>query len=127
MYTSLSMPKQTKIEQKRKKLAAEYAKLQRQLSQLGYVSQGTVNIRRESRTSNGETKMLGPYYTWTRKRNKKTVTVSISKEQYLWLEKAIENQRKMDQILERMQEISRQVVLETLPGVKKRKPLREND
>lgn len=127
MYTSFSMPKQTKIEQKSKNLAAEYAKLQRQLAQLGYVSQGTVNIRRESRTSNGETKMLGPYYTWTRKRNKKTVTVSISKEQYLWLEKAIENQRKMDQILERMQDISRQLVLETLPGVKKRKPLREND
>lgn len=120
------MPKQTKIEQKSKKLAAEYAKLQRQLAQLGYVSQGTVNIRRESRTSNGETKMLGPYYTWTRKRNKKTVTVSISKEQYFWLEKAIKNQRKMDQILERMQDISRQIVLETLPGVKKRKPLREN-
>lgn len=127
IYTFSNMVMQAKTEQKRKKLAAEYARLQRQLSRLGYVCHGTVNVRRESRTINGETKILGPYYTWTRKRDQKTVTASISKEQYQWLEKAIKNQRKMDQILHRMQEISRQIVFETLPGVKKRNRLQEND
>jgi hypothetical protein len=54
-------------------------------------------------------------------------SVSLSKEQYRWLDKAIKNQRKMDQILHRMQEISQQIVFETLPGVRKRNRMRQND
>lgn len=131
MYTLSIMPKQSKNDRKSTKspdkLAREYTRLQQQLAELGYISQGTVNIRRETRTRDGKTIVLGPYYTWTRKQNYKTVTVSLSKEQYRWLDKAIKNQRKMDQILHRMQEISQQIVFETLPGVRKRNRLRDND
>ena len=102
MKTSPSLPRQ-------------YRQLQRHLTQLGYVSQGSVFERTPSQQ--------GSRYVWTRKVQAKTVTVALSQEQYLWLRQAVANQRKLDRIVKQMQTLSRQVLFETVPGVVRRKRL----
>ena len=47
----------------------------------------------------------------------KTVSVALSKEQYQALKEAIENWRELQEILRRMQALSRQVIFETLLAV----------
>jgi hypothetical protein len=47
----------------------------------------------------------------------------ISKEQYEALRQAIENWRQVQEILRRMQALSRQVIFETLPNPPRRKRL----
>lgn len=96
-------------------LPRPYRQLQRQLSQLGYVSQGSVFERAPGQQ--------GSRYVWTRKVRAKTVTVALSQEQYLWLSKAVANQRKLEKIVQQMQMLSRQTLFETVPGVVRRKRL----
>jgi hypothetical protein len=92
-----------------------YRQLQRQLAQLGYISQGSALERAPGQQ--------GSRYVWTRKVRAKTVTVALSREQYLWLCEAVENQRKLTQLVLKMQKLSRQVLFETVPGVTRRKRL----
>ncbi|MBU0714742.1 MAG: hypothetical protein KJ964_05250 [Verrucomicrobia bacterium] len=54
---------------------------------------------------------------------KKTVSVAMSKEQYLWMKKAIANWRYVQLTLKRMQQISRLVLFRTIPEPPRRKPL----
>jgi virulence-associated protein VapD len=89
--------------------------LQRELARLGYVSQGSVFER-----SPGQ---QGSHYVWTRKVRAKTVTVALSLEQYRWLRQAVDNQRKLERIVGRMQTLSRQILFETVPEVVRRKRL----
>jgi virulence-associated protein VapD len=96
-------------------LSQRYRQLQRQLSQLGYVSQGSVFERAPGQQ--------GSRYVWTRKVQAKTVTVALSQQQYLWLRQAVANQRKLQRLVEQMQTLSRQVLFETVPGVVRRKRL----
>ena len=96
-------------------LPKPYHQLQRQLSQLGYVSQGSVLERTPGQQ--------GSRYVWTRKVRAKTVTVALSQEQYRWLRQAVANQRKLERIVEQLQTLSRQVLFETVPGVVRRKRL----
>ena len=96
-------------------LPQAYRQLQRQLAGLGYVSQGSVFER-----SPGQ---QGSHYVWTRKVRAKTVTVALSLEQYRWLRQAVDNQRKLERIIDRMQTLSRQIMFETVPGVVRRKRL----
>ena len=65
----------------------------------------------------------GPCYQWTRKERKKTVSVALSKEQYLWMKRAIANWRQAQRLLKRMEQISRAVLFGTVPGLLRRKPL----
>ena len=53
----------------------------------------------------------------------RTVTVALSREQYQWLKQAVANQRELEQIVQQMQTLSRQVLFETVPGVVRRKRL----
>jgi hypothetical protein len=53
----------------------------------------------------------------------KTVTVALSKQQYQWLRRAAANQRKLERIVAQMQKLSRQIVFQTVPGVRRRKSL----
>jgi virulence-associated protein VapD len=92
-----------------------YRQLQRQLAQLGFLSQGSVFERDPSQQ--------GSRYVWTRKVKGKTVTVALSKEQFHWLTKAVANQRRLEQIVAQMQTLSRQVLFEAIPGVHRRKHL----
>jgi virulence-associated protein VapD len=93
----------------------QYRQLQRQLAQLGYVSQGSVFERGPGQQ--------GSRYVWTRKIKAKTVTVALSPEQYHWMREAVSNQRKLASILKQMQTLSRQILFETVPGVARRKRL----
>ncbi len=93
----------------------QYRKLQHQLARLGYLSQGSVFKRGPGQQ--------GSRYVWTRKVKAKTVTVALSQEQYDWLQQAVANQRKLEQIIRQMQTLSRQTLFETIPGVTRRKRL----
>jgi len=94
---------------------ARYRQLQRQLTHLGYLSQGSVFERRPGQQ--------GSRFVWTRKVKAKTVTVALSQEQYHWLRKAVKNQRQLEKIVAQMQTLSRRVLFESLPGVTRRKHL----
>lgn len=96
-------------------LKAEYKDLKRQLSRIGWISHGFVQDRGPGAG--------GPCFQWSRKENKKTVSVALSREQYLWMTNAIANWRHVQQILERMQQISRWILFHTLPEPARRKSL----
>jgi hypothetical protein len=93
----------------------EYARLRGRLAKVGWISQGYAQDRGPGAG--------GPCYQWTRKVKAKTVSVALSKEQYQALQQAIENWRELQEILKRMQALSRQVIFETLPGPPRRKRL----
>jgi hypothetical protein len=101
------------------KLAAawpqEYAHLQAQLAQTGWISEGYVQDRGPGAG--------GPCYQWTRKVKGKTVSVALSREQYEWLRAAIVQWRQLQATLKQMQQLSRRVLFETVPGPPRRKRL----
>jgi hypothetical protein len=94
---------------------ARYARLLRQLSALGWISEGYVQDRGPGAG--------GPCYQWTRKVRKKTVSVALSKEQFQWLSEAIENWRQAKAVLKEMQQLSREVLFTTVPNPNRRKRL----
>ena len=94
---------------------AHYARLLRQLSGLGWISEGYVQDRGPGAG--------GPCYQWTRKVRQKTISVALSKEQFEWLSQAIANWRQAKAILKEMQQLSRQVLFTTIPKPNRRKRL----
>ena len=96
-------------------IKAEYTQLRARLAKVGWISQGYAQDRGPGAG--------GPCYQWTRKVKAKTVSVALSKEQYEALREAIENWRDLQEILQRMQSLSRQVIFETLPSPPRRKRL----
>src|ERR1700704_2027789 len=93
----------------------EYARLQAQLAQTGWISEGYVQDRGPGAG--------GSCYPWTRKVKGKTVCVALSKEQYEWLKEAIANWRTVQETLRQMQRLSREELFEALPNPKRRKRL----
>ena len=87
----------------------------RRLARLGWISHGYVQDRGPGAG--------GPCYQWTRKVRAKTVSVALSPQQYQALKQAIENWRETQQILQRMQILSRTVIFGTLPNPPRRKRL----
>jgi hypothetical protein len=96
-------------------LARSYQQLQRRLSSIGYITQGSVVERRPPQQ--------GSRYVWTRKVQAKTVTVALSKEQYEWMRRAVANQRELQRVVGQMQRLSRRVLFKTLPDIRRHKPL----
>lgn len=96
----------------------EYEKLRSRLSGIGWVSSGYVQDRGPGAG--------GPCYQWTRKEKGKTVSVALSKEQYVAMRDAIEGWREVETILDRMQEITRLRIFGSLPDIRRRKPLTKN-
>jgi len=96
-------------------LQARYDQLRRRLAQIGWISEGYVQDRGPGAG--------GPCYQWTRKVKGKTVSVALSKEQYEGLHTAIAQWREAQVILKEMQQLSRQVLFETLPHPSRRKRL----
>jgi hypothetical protein len=92
-----------------------YDQLRRRLAQISWISEGYVQDRGPGAG--------GPCYQWTRKVKGKTVSVALSKEQYEWLHTAIVQWREAQAILKEMQQLSRQVLFETLPNPPRRKRL----
>src|SRR6266849_4189613 len=96
-------------------IQAEYGRLRARLAKLGWISNGYVQNRGPGAG--------GPCYQWTRKVKAKTVSVALSREQYEALKQAIENWREAQEILQRMQALSREVIFDTLPNPPRRKRL----
>lgn len=92
-----------------------YQALRTQLATVDWISEGYVQNRGPGAG--------GPCYQWTRKVKGKTVSVALSKEQFEWLQAAIAQWRQMQAILKQMQQLSRQVLFETLPHPPRRKRL----
>ncbi len=99
-------------------LENEYARLRTELGKVGYLTKGSV-IRR----SPGKP---GSRYQWTTKVNKKTVSLSLSEEQYEWLKQAVANQRQAEELLKEMHRLSRKIMLLKFPENQRRKKLNKN-
>ena len=94
----------------------EYAQLRQQLSRLGPISQGSVQDRTARKGG-------GAGYQWTRKVAGKTVTVSLTWEQFARLKKAISNYRQLRRQLRRMENLSRRMIFKSHPHPSRRKSL----
>jgi len=99
-----------------KNIDRRYQRLCQSLARLGYISQGSVLDRSTLRPPRSG-------YQWTRKVGQKTVTVSLSQAQYQALKQAIDNRRTLQKTLHQMEQLSRQILFETLPDTRRRKRL----
>jgi hypothetical protein len=98
-----------------------YLRLQDQLRRTGWISQGTVVSRPLLRQVRGRQVKKGPYYLWTCKLKGQTLSVALSQAQYQALAQAIDNNRRLHRVLERMQALTLKTILKRVPGVRKRK------
>lgn len=110
------MPKSLRI----RGMERDYQRLCRQLAASTWICQGSVMRRTYQRTVGKGQKTYGPYYSWTRKVDNKTVTVALSLAQYLALHSAIAKHRRMEGIMDRMRRLSEQAIFATTRGVAKR-------
>jgi len=99
-------------------LQRQYLRLCGSLADIGYITQGSVLDR---------SKLQPPRsgYQWTRKVAKKTITVALSREQFLSLRTAVENRRQLQRTVAKMEKLSRQILFGTLPDTSRRKSLRK--
>ena len=88
-----------------------YGDLQKKLTSIGPVSQGSVAFYPPNS------------WRWTFKLKGKTACVALSAEQAEQMKKAIENHKKLEEIVREMREITQTQIIETVPGVRRRKPL----
>ena len=104
-------------------LPASYKKLLTQLAQPGWISQGTVVCRPLRRKVGDQWVERGPYYLWTCKCEGKTVCHALSQAQYQVAKKAIEANRRVMEVLAKLQTMTIQRILTKVPGVRKRQQL----
>jgi hypothetical protein len=97
-------------------LERQYQALRASLSRTGYISQGSVldrsTLRRPRACASTDSPSAG-----------KTVTVALSVEQFEALRQAIENQRRLQGTIRQMEKLSRQILFQTVPDTRHRKPL----
>jgi Family of unknown function (DUF6788) len=85
----------------------EYQRLAKQLEDLPLLAQGSVfRIDPPPDAPRASTR-----YMWTRKVKAKTVSKALSPEQYEQLKAAIQANRRVEQVLKRMREISQQAIV----------------
>src|SRR3989441_9122715 len=94
----------------------EYGQLRRRLSRLGYISQGSVQDRTARKGG-------GAGYQWTRKVAQKTVSVSLTAEQFIQMKRAVTNYRGLRQQLNQMEKLSRSIIFQKAPHPSRRKTL----
>jgi uncharacterized membrane protein YccC len=97
-------------------LDQQYDRLRLRLSQVGYLSQGSVQDR-TARTRGGAG------YQWTRKVARKTITVSLTQQQFQHLRQAVNNYRQVRRLLSQMEKLSRKIIFLSLPHHHRRKRL----
>lgn len=98
-----------------KALEAEYAHLLQQLACVGYLSKGSVVKRAPGKP--------GSRYQWTTKVKARTVSLTLSAEQYHWLKETVTSQRKLERLLKRMHRLSRKIMRLKFPNQPRRNPL----
>jgi hypothetical protein len=86
------------------------------LAQLGYISQGSVQDRTARKGG-------GAGYQWTRKVAQKTVTVSLTPQQFAQLKQAVDNYRHLRRKLKEMEKLSRTIIFRETPHPSRRKRL----
>jgi len=109
-----------------KMLRRRFERLRKRLGELEWILQGTITERldtRESPKGSRRTVTRGPYYQWTYKRQGKTVTVNLTRAQAKLYQKAIDNHRKLEELLHQMRAVSFEFLEATTESVKRRKPL----
>ena len=94
----------------------EYERWRQSLARIGYISQGSV-LKRSVATSGRSG------YQWTRKVAQKTITVSLSQQQFVALRQAVKNERRLWKTIKRMEKLSRQILFASLPDTRRRKRL----
>src|SRR5438445_2935752 len=97
-------------------LNRQYDRLRQRLARIGYISQGSVLVR--SVATSGRSG-----YQWTRKVAQKTITVSLSRYQFVAMKEAIQNERKLWNTIRQMEKVSRQILFASLPDTRRRKRL----
>ncbi|HEV8491346.1 MAG TPA: DUF6788 family protein [Candidatus Angelobacter sp.] len=98
------------------KLKRRHQQLRRQLSKLGLISQGSVQDRTARQGG-------GAGYQWTRKVAQKTVTVSLTTDQFAKMKEAVANYRTLRHQLQEMEKVSRRIIFQSAPHPGRRKPL----
>src|SRR6266436_2528374 len=97
-------------------LQRRHQQLRRQLGQLGLISQGSVQDRTSRQGG-------GAGYQWTRKVAQKTVTVSLTADQFAKMRQAVKNYRQLRQHLKSMEKLSRRIIFQAAPHPRRRKHL----
>jgi hypothetical protein len=98
------------------RVAREYEQLRQQLARLGPISQGSVQDRTARKGG-------GAGYQWTRKVAGKTVTVSLSSEQFAKMKEAVGNYRQLRRQLRKMENLSRRMIFSSNQHPHRRKRL----
>lgn len=106
------------------RLRRRLKRLAAQLGRTGCVLVGTIRPRWIPGRHGKSPKPLGPYYQWTFKERGKTVTVNLAASQVKLFQQAIDRQRRAEELLAEMRDLSRQYLEATTDGVKRHKPLR---
>lgn len=104
-------------------LVADYERLKKVLAGVGLIAQGTIIPRRITKpdpSDRRKKKSYGPYYQWTMKIKGRTVTINLSPSQVREFKKAIANNRKLENTLTRMRELSEQILNGSTVGVTRR-------
>jgi hypothetical protein len=97
-------------------LEEQYDRLRKSLAQIGYISQGSVLARTVATSGRSG-------YQWTRKVAQKTITVSLSRQQFAAMKQAVQNERKLWNTIQQMEKVSRQILFASLPDTRRRKRL----
>ncbi len=90
----------------------EYRKLQKQLSNVPLLAQGNVFAAEP----HPKAPRASTNYKWTRKVKGKTVSLTLSKEQFEAFKEAIAANRLIENTLTRMRQIAQDTILSTLPN-----------
>jgi hypothetical protein len=96
-------------------LHTAYRTLDRAVSRQPWLVHGSVNVVAPKSPGGNVT------YTWTRKVRAKTVTVALSKRQAHAFRAAIASNRRLEQALTQLREVSQTALLAGLPGVSRRR------
>src|SRR2546429_1551065 len=114
----MALDRQAKLLRMKKSPSAQgqYTALRRRLSELGYISQGSVQDRTARRGG-------GAGYQWTRKVDQKTVTVSLTSEQFGKMKEAVGNYRTLRRQLRELEKLSRRIIFRGIPHPSRRKRL----
>jgi hypothetical protein len=97
-----------------KALDRQYDRLRQRLARIGYISQGSV-LQRSVATSGRSG------YQWTRKVAQKTITVSLSQDQFAAMRQAVSNERKLWKTVKQMESLSRQIIFASTSDTQRRK------
>jgi len=98
-----------------REIRAAYRVLERAVFRQPWLVQGSVNVVGPKSAAGQIT------YTWTRKVRAKTVTVALSQKQAIVFRRAISANRRIEEALSRLREVSQTAILDELPGVTKRR------